>query len=157
MDTYAADVAELVAALDLKDAIHIGHSTGGGEGTHEKEGEQVMVLGESRPFLVALAVLNREAWTGLAAQLGLDPAAPEAVHDTRVEQFVLQRLDGPLSAFPSYARVRRAWLTLDAWTVDDGLVTPTLKVRRRQVEQRFADAIGRLYERPPEGGREAGR
>jgi non-heme chloroperoxidase len=31
MDTYAADVAELVKALDLKDAIHIGHSTGGGE------------------------------------------------------------------------------------------------------------------------------
>jgi non-heme chloroperoxidase len=33
MDTYAADVAELVAALDIKDAIHIGHSTGGGEVT----------------------------------------------------------------------------------------------------------------------------
>jgi non-heme chloroperoxidase len=33
MDTYAADVAELVQALDLKDAIHIGHSTGGGEVT----------------------------------------------------------------------------------------------------------------------------
>jgi non-heme chloroperoxidase len=31
MDTYAADVAELVAALDLRDAVHIGHSTGGGE------------------------------------------------------------------------------------------------------------------------------
>jgi non-heme chloroperoxidase len=31
MNTYAADVAELAAALDLKDAIHIGHSTGGGE------------------------------------------------------------------------------------------------------------------------------
>lgn len=31
MDTYAADVAELVQALDLKDAIHVGHSTGGGE------------------------------------------------------------------------------------------------------------------------------
>jgi non-heme chloroperoxidase len=34
MDTYAADVAELVKALDLKDAIHIGHSTGGGEVVH---------------------------------------------------------------------------------------------------------------------------
>ncbi len=33
MDTYAADVAELAAALDLRDAIHIGHSTGGGEVT----------------------------------------------------------------------------------------------------------------------------
>jgi non-heme chloroperoxidase len=31
MDTYAADVAELTTALDLKDAIHVGHSTGGGE------------------------------------------------------------------------------------------------------------------------------
>src|SRR6266536_6686651 len=31
MDTYAADVAELTQALDLKDAIHVGHSTGGGE------------------------------------------------------------------------------------------------------------------------------
>src|SRR5215467_9736824 len=33
MDTYASDVAELVKALDLRDAIHIGHSTGGGEVT----------------------------------------------------------------------------------------------------------------------------
>src|ERR1700723_3627938 len=33
MDTYAADVAELVEALDLKNSVHIGHSTGGGEGT----------------------------------------------------------------------------------------------------------------------------
>ena len=31
MDTYAADVAALAAALDLKNAIHVGHSTGGGE------------------------------------------------------------------------------------------------------------------------------
>src|SRR5438093_1490970 len=33
MDTYAADVAQLVTALDLHDAIHVGHSTGGGEAT----------------------------------------------------------------------------------------------------------------------------
>ena len=31
MDTYAADVAELASHLDLRDAIHVGHSTGGGE------------------------------------------------------------------------------------------------------------------------------
>jgi pimeloyl-ACP methyl ester carboxylesterase len=31
MDTYAADLAELVKVLDLKNAIHVGHSTGGGE------------------------------------------------------------------------------------------------------------------------------
>src|SRR5258708_36493973 len=34
MDSYATDVAELVTALDLRDAVHIGHSTGGGEVAH---------------------------------------------------------------------------------------------------------------------------
>ena len=49
MDTYAADVAELVAALDLKDAIHIGHSTGGGEVTR--------YVARAEPGRVAKAVL----------------------------------------------------------------------------------------------------
>src|SRR5215212_4664366 len=49
MDTYAADVAELVTALNLKNAIHIGHSTGGGEVTR--------YVAQSEPGRVAKAVL----------------------------------------------------------------------------------------------------
>lgn len=49
MDTYAADVAELVKALDLKDAIHVGHSTGGGEVAH--------YVARAEPGRVAKAVL----------------------------------------------------------------------------------------------------
>src|SRR5215211_6973718 len=49
MDTYAADVAELVMALDLKDAIHVGHSTGGGEVTR--------YVARAEPGRVAKAVL----------------------------------------------------------------------------------------------------
>jgi non-heme chloroperoxidase len=49
MDTYAADVAELVDALDLKGAIHIGHSTGGGEVAH--------YVARAKPGRVAKAVL----------------------------------------------------------------------------------------------------
>jgi len=49
MDTYAADVAELVNALDLKNAFHIGHSTGGGEVIH--------YLARSEPGRAAKAVL----------------------------------------------------------------------------------------------------
>jgi len=49
MDTYAADVAELVAQLDLKNAIHIGHSTGGGE--------VVRYVARAEPGRVAKAVL----------------------------------------------------------------------------------------------------
>src|SRR6476469_6912584 len=49
MDTYASDVAQLVAALDLRDAIHIGHSTGGGEVAH--------YVARAEPGRVAKAVL----------------------------------------------------------------------------------------------------
>lgn len=49
MDTYAADVAELVDHLDLKDAIHVGHSTGGGEVAH--------YVARAKPGRVAKAVL----------------------------------------------------------------------------------------------------
>ena len=49
MDTYAADVAALVMALDLKNAIHIGHSTGGGEVTR--------YVARAEPGRVAKAVL----------------------------------------------------------------------------------------------------
>ena len=49
MDTYAADVIDLVAALDLKNAIHVGHSTGGGEVAH--------YVARAEPGRVAKAVL----------------------------------------------------------------------------------------------------
>ena len=49
MDTYAADVKQLVAQLDLKDAIHVGHSTGGGEVAH--------YVARAEPGRVAKAVL----------------------------------------------------------------------------------------------------
>jgi non-heme chloroperoxidase len=49
MDTYAADVAALTEALDLKDAVHIGHSTGGGEAIHYAAN-----LGKSRVAKVVL-------------------------------------------------------------------------------------------------------
>ena len=57
----------------------------------------------------------------------------------------LDRVKKAVSAFPSYATPRAAWLTLDPWTVDNGLITPTLKVKRKQIEARFAAEIDALY------------
>jgi len=73
MDTYAADVAELVEALDLKDAIHVGHSTGGGEVIR-----YVARHGKGR---VAKAVLI-SAVTPLMAQTAANPEGiPLAIFD----------------------------------------------------------------------------
>ncbi len=58
MDTYAADVAELAEKLDLKNAIHVGHSTGGGEVVHyvarSKKGRvsKAVIIGAVPPIMV---------------------------------------------------------------------------------------------------------
>jgi len=58
MDTYADDLAELVQALDLKDAVHVGHSTGGGEvaryiGRHGSQRvSKVVLIGAVPPLML---------------------------------------------------------------------------------------------------------
>lgn len=111
--------------------------------------EQVLVVGESRPFVGALAVLNAQSWAELATRLGLDAARPGALAEPAVRDEVLRRIDERLKPFPSYARVRDVWLTLEPWTVDSGLITPTLKLKRRRLEQHFAAQVEQLYGRRP--------
>jgi long-chain acyl-CoA synthetase len=58
---------------------------------------------------------------------------------------VLRRIADRLAAFPSYARVRQVALTLEPWSTDNGLITPTMKLRRRQLEKRFEREIEGMY------------
>ena len=108
--------------------------------------EQVMIDGEGQPYLVALLVVNAENWKRLAQEVGVRPDMPESLHDTRVEQRILQRIAAQLAQFPGYARVRRALLLTEAWSIENGLLTPTLKVKRAQVVTRYAEAIEQLYQ-----------
>lgn len=107
--------------------------------------EQVMVVGEGRPFLAALVVLSAAAWQQQAAALGIDPQAPGAMTDPRVEAVLCERIGKRLHDFPGYAQVRRVHAQLAPWTVDDNLLTPTMKLRRAQVQERFRVEIDRLY------------
>ncbi len=107
--------------------------------------DQAMVVGEGKPHLAALIVLNPEAWRGLARSLALDPAQPESVAMPAVVRFALARLEELLRGFPAYARVRRVWLTLEPWSVENALITPTMKLKRAVLERRFAAEIGKLY------------
>ncbi|MDE1178780.1 MAG: alpha/beta hydrolase [Edaphobacter sp.] len=84
MDTYAADVAALTTALDLKDAIHIGHSTGGGEvaryvARHGKGRVAKAVLVSSVPPIMVKSEKNPgglpiEVFDGFRAQLAANRA-----------------------------------------------------------------------------------
>ena len=108
--------------------------------------DQVMVHGEGHPYLVVLAVVNQEQWQAFAQQVGVRPDMPESLHDTRVEQQVLQRVAEQIKEFPGYAKVRRVLLSLEPWSIENGLLTPTLKFKRARVVARYEKEITRLYE-----------
>jgi long-chain acyl-CoA synthetase len=107
--------------------------------------DQVMVIGDSRPYLCAIIVLNAEQWKALANTLALDPDDAASLNSEVLEQAVLERLAGRLGEFPGYTQLRRAACTLDPWTVDNGLITPTMKLKRDRILARYADEIEALY------------
>lgn len=108
--------------------------------------DQALVLGEGRSYLTALLVLNGDLWDGLARELGLDPENPKSLEDPQLLKEMLKRVRAALRDFPGYAKIRRAALALEPWSVENGLLTPTLKVKRPKVVDRYREAIDRMYD-----------
>jgi long-chain acyl-CoA synthetase len=106
--------------------------------------EQACVIGDQRPCVVAVLMLNREGWLQLARDLAIDGADPNVSVATDA---ILSRVAVQTSGLPSIWQVRAILATTTPWTVGDGSLTPTLKVKRRVIEGRFKEQIESLYSR----------
>jgi long-chain acyl-CoA synthetase len=113
---------------------------------HDPLFDQVMIFGEAHPYLIALAVVNPQGWQHFAQEVGIRDDMPEALTDSRVEAKVLKRIARNLRDFPGYAKVNRVLLLREPWSIENGLLTPTLKVKRTEVAQRFITEIRELYD-----------
>lgn len=111
--------------------------------------EQVLVVGEGRPYLGALLVLSADHWPAFAQDLGVDPLSADSLKNPAVVNAVAKRVKQALKDFPGYAKIRRVHLTLEPWSVDNGLLTPTMKVKRPKVQEKFAAEIDALYKGGP--------
>jgi long-chain acyl-CoA synthetase len=106
--------------------------------------EHVMLVGEGRPYLSLLAVVQRERWQQFALEKGLRSDAA-AARTPEAEKLLLARVSAQMKEFPGYAQVRKITAVLEPWTVEDGLLTPTLKLKRPRVMERFNAEIDRMY------------
>ena len=106
---------------------------------------QTYVVGEARPFISFVAVLNVEKWKELAAKLGVAPNDQLALQSNAVRSAVLKRARAAAAEFPHYALPRNVVLTLEPWTIENGLLTPTLKLKRKPLSEKFAAQIEEMY------------
>lgn len=133
-EIIVTSTGEKVPPADLEQALESDHLV-----------SQAMVVGENRPYIAALVVLNAQEWKKLAAELKLDADDPLSLETRAARQAVLRRVKAAAAGFPNYAVPRQVRLFLEPWSIENGLMTPTLKLKRGPMRIRFADAIESLY------------
>ncbi|MES9825514.1 MAG: long-chain fatty acid--CoA ligase [Candidatus Thiodiazotropha endolucinida] len=99
--------------------------------------DQVLVLGESKPYLSAIVVLNPEH----AQILGLNPGN---ISEQQLQE-LLARINNHLDNFPGYAKIIRVTVLGEPWSVENGLITPTLKLKRKNILERYAKEYDEMY------------
>ena len=113
---------------------------------HDRLFDQVLVYGEGQPYLIVIAVVNPAMWLQFSKEVGVRGDMPESLRDTQVEKQALVRIAEQIKEFPGYAKVHRVLLLSEPWGIDNGLMTPTLKVKRGQVVARYSAEIAQLYQ-----------
>lgn len=106
--------------------------------------EQVIVLGEAKPFLTAIITMEEASWHGFAKSISVS-SDEASLQLEKVKEIILERINKLLAEFPGYAKIIRVHMVIKPWDIDDGLITPTLKLKRAKICERYAKEIADLY------------
>ena len=109
-----------------------------------------VVLGDKRPFLCALVVPDPEAVTGYGREQGLSFGSyGQLLHSPQIREFLINAVEEASAGLASFETVKKVVPVEKDFTIEDGELTPTLKVKRRVVEKRFKNEIEALYAESP--------
>lgn len=107
---------------------------------------QVVLVGSERKFPAALIVPNWEQLQSYAELKGMPERKPsELINHPRILDLMQRQVDSHCEGLAQFERVKRVALLENELTIDGGEMTPTLKVKRRVVDEKYRDVIDRLY------------
>ena len=107
---------------------------------------QVVLVGNGRKFPAALIVPDWEQLRSYAQHKGLDCKTPaDFCRHPRVVDLIQRQVDSATAELARYERVKRVALLERELTIEGGELTPTLKVKRRVIDEKYKDVIDRLY------------
>jgi len=106
----------------------------------------VMIDGTNKPYNVALIVPDFESLKSWGKDNGLDTSSEAAmVKDPKVVQLITDEIAKHSTGFKGYEAPRKFFLTAEDFTTENGMLTPSLKVKRRVVMERYGKDLEALY------------
>lgn len=133
-EIIVTSTGEKISPVDLEFAIQEDHLFA-----------QVLVVGENRPFITAVVVVEPTRWEKLCEEMQLDPEDPATLTARPMTRLLVKRIRAAAKAFPSYGIPRSVAIVREPFTVEDGLLTPTMKLKRPQISQRYKAQIDAMY------------
>ncbi|MEO8553398.1 MAG: AMP-binding protein, partial [Kofleriaceae bacterium] len=107
---------------------------------------QVIIHGDKRNFVTALVTLDEEALTKWARDKGVDKSYGDLVKSKEVHDLLVPFFDEVNKSLAKYETVKQFSILPKDLTVDEGELTPSLKVKRKVVEKKYASMLDKMYE-----------
>ena len=107
--------------------------------------DQVMLYGFNRPHNVALIVAAMPAVEQYAEGLGISGSSESILNEPRIRELFEEQLEHYGKDFKGYEHPQNFALLSEEWDIDNGLLTPTLKLKREVVEEQFKTEIESLF------------
>lgn len=108
---------------------------------------QVMVHGDRRKFLSALVTLNPDNLKELARAQELETLEyPQLIKHPKIFEAIKKRIEDKNKQLPSYESIKRFAILQEDFTIDRGELTPTLKVKRKVVTEKYKDILDSFYQ-----------
>jgi long-chain acyl-CoA synthetase len=107
--------------------------------------DSVAIFGDERPYLVALITLNRQELLEFAKRNNIKGDVNALIKNEAVRKYVKEVIDRVNEKRPSYERIHKFEIVPDEWTAETGELTPTLKVKRYEIYNKYKDIIEKLY------------
>lgn len=106
---------------------------------------QVMLIGDNRNFPSALIVPNWETFESYAKAQGISGSREELCRNQKLTEMMLKEVQILTPDLAKYEQIKKITLIPREFTIENGELTPTLKVKRRVIEEHYKDVIDKMY------------
>ncbi|MCX7833942.1 MAG: long-chain fatty acid--CoA ligase [Ignavibacteria bacterium] len=106
--------------------------------------EQVLIVGNERMYVTALIVLEQEGLKALARELNIKEEE-DLFENPKIKNRIQIDINEKQKHLAPHEKIRKFTILKEAFTIENGELTPTLKIKRKFVEEKYKDLIDKMY------------